>query len=85
LKDARPAFTLYVRAECALCEDARHILETLQKDFVFDLLEVDVDSDPELKRQYGELVPVGVLRGEEVFRLRAEVKPLRKGLKSRLV
>ncbi|MBI4392414.1 MAG: glutaredoxin family protein [Euryarchaeota archaeon] len=85
LKDARPAVTLYVRSECALCGEAATLLEALQKEFVFDILEVDVDSDPALMRQYGDLVPVGVLRGEEIFRLRAEVKPLRKALKRRLL
>ncbi len=50
--------TLYSRADCHLCEQARADLDLLQAEFSFELEVVDVDSTPELRRQYGFEVPV---------------------------
>jgi hypothetical protein len=43
------------------------MLEAISRAFPrLDVTEVDVDSDPELERRYGELVPVLLLDGVEV-------------------
>ncbi|MFD1730622.1 glutaredoxin family protein [Deinococcus malanensis] len=54
--------TLYSRAGCHLCEQARSHLEAL--DFAFQV--VDVDSDPSLKDRYDHNVPV-LTSGERVL------------------
>lgn len=53
-----PALTVYSRGYCHLCDDMIAGLRELQGRFRFDLRVVDVDSDPELERHYGEWVPV---------------------------
>ena len=49
---------LYSRSDCHLCEVAREYLDELQEEIPHKLTIVDVDSSPELKRQYGFNVPV---------------------------
>jgi uncharacterized membrane protein len=49
---------LYTRKNCKLCDQAREDLAILQKDIPHELIEVDVDRDPDLKAIYGERIPV---------------------------
>jgi hypothetical protein len=56
---------LYLKAGCHLCEEAEAILEHLRPRYPHSLERVDIRSDPELCRQYGELIPVLVVDGVE--------------------
>lgn len=49
---------LYTRNDCKLCDDAKADLQALHKELPFDLVEVDIDSDPDLKTDYGDRIPV---------------------------
>jgi Glutaredoxin-like domain (DUF836) len=57
--------TLYMKAECHLCEEALAELEALRTRHPHQLQRVDVTSDPDLMRRYGERIPVLVLAGRE--------------------
>ena len=61
--------TLYGKAGCHLCEEARNEIEAVRRERSFDLTEVDVSLDPALHRRYGERIPVVEVDGEEVFEL----------------
>ena len=61
--------TLYGKAGCHLCEDARAEIEAVRAERPFELTEIDVALDPVLHRQYGERIPVIEVNGEEVFEL----------------
>jgi uncharacterized membrane protein len=50
--------TLYTRKNCQLCEEAKENLIELQSEIKHLLVEVFVDDDPDLFRQYGDRVPV---------------------------
>jgi uncharacterized membrane protein len=50
--------TLYTRKDCHLCEQAQVDLVTLQEDIPHQLVLVDVDNDPKLRKMYGNVVPV---------------------------
>ena len=50
--------TFYTRENCKLCDDAKADLETLQKEVPHNLVEVDIDQDPDLVAMYGHKVPV---------------------------
>jgi uncharacterized membrane protein len=50
--------TLYTRKDCHLCDQAKADLESLKEKYPHRLVEVDVDTDPALKKTYGEQVPV---------------------------
>jgi len=50
--------TLYTRKNCPLCDEAKTDLNSLQAEINHRLVEVMVDDDPDLFRQYGDRVPV---------------------------
>jgi glutaredoxin len=71
--------TLYTRSGCHLCDDARRAIEQARRRADFDYEELDIDSDPELRRRYDWEVPVIVADGarvtaEELLR-KAGVRP----------
>ena len=61
---------LYTRAGCHLCDQVKATLTRLEKRGEFTWKEVDVDSDPELVRQFGEQVPVVFIDGRKAFKYR---------------
>ncbi len=75
--------TLYTRADCHLCEEAKATLQPLLAEFGISLREVDVDTDPELRTRFGEEVPVLLLNGRKVAKYRVDVKRLRRLFESR--
>ena len=59
--------TLYGRAGCHLCDEARATLQRMRADHPFALDEIDIESDDELHARYLERIPVIALDGEELF------------------
>lgn len=59
----RPRVVLYVREGCHLCEDARAVVGEACAEAGERYVEQDVDSDPALREEYGELVPVVTVDG----------------------
>lgn len=50
--------TLYSRANCHLCDEARALLVGLSESLPMQIKEIDVDSSPDLVQRFGETVPV---------------------------
>ena len=50
--------TLYTRKDCSLCEEAKAELAALEKEYPHRLVEVDIDSDPALQKNFGTRIPV---------------------------
>ncbi len=69
--------TLYGKAGCCLCDDARAAVAEVSEEFEFDLEEVDISLDPRLHRTYGERIPVLAVDGEEAFELGVDAPALR--------
>lgn len=59
--------TLYLRADCSLCDCVLHELTPYKQRYGFQLDCVDIDSDPELAQKYGEKIPVLHGAGKEIF------------------
>ena len=58
---------VYYRRGCHLCDEmAAHLLR-FQQEFNYQLEWVDIDTDPDLKRQYDVDVPVVRLNGEVIM------------------
>ena len=72
--------TLYGKAGCCLCDDAKATLTAVQADKPFDLEQVDVSLDPVLHRQYGERIPVVAVEGEELWEYHVDAGELRRRL-----
>lgn len=59
---------VYSRKGCHLCELVKESLNKLSRRGGFIWQEVDVDSDPELRRQYNDQVPVVFIDGHKAFK-----------------
>jgi glutaredoxin len=69
--------TLYTREGCHLCEEAQERIREGGKGLRFRLEIVDVDSDPDLARRFGEEVPVVFVAGRKAFKFRVAPAQLR--------
>ena len=50
--------TVYTRRDCHLCSDMLQALEALRDELGFQLVDIDIDSDPALRHRYDTRVPV---------------------------
>jgi glutaredoxin len=64
----RPQVTLYTRAGCCLCEEAKIVLADARRRTDFDYQELDIDLDPELRRRYNDEVPVIAINQVKAFK-----------------
>lgn len=66
----RAAVKLYTRRGCHLCDEAKREMSAAGCADAYDLEEIDVDTDPELKRRYGWDIPVVTINGTLAFKHR---------------
>ena len=72
--------TLYGKAGCCLCDEAREAVEAVRAERGFELEEVDVSLDPRLHARYGERIPVLEIDGREEMELYVDAADLRERL-----
>jgi glutaredoxin len=58
--------TLYTRANCPLCEKARADILEIKQDIDFEIEEIDIGASDELTEEFGLMIPVIYIDGEEV-------------------
>ncbi len=75
--------TVYSKPGCHLCEEALVVLQALQGEFAFELVERDISDDEALHRAYFERIPVVDLDGEELCEYFVEEALVRERLESR--
>ena len=75
--------TLYTRAGCHLCDDAKEVIRAARPRAEFDYEEFDIDADPELRRLYNEEVPVIAIDGRKAFKYRVDMNDFLKRLARR--
>jgi glutaredoxin len=73
---------VYSRKGCHLCEIVKESLVKLHKRGGFEWRDVDVDSDPELRRLYNDQVPVVFINGRKAFKYRMDEQEFLKKLAS---
>jgi glutaredoxin len=71
---------VYTRVGCHLCEVAEADVARICADLELDFTTVDVDTDPELRAEYGDRVPVIMVDGREHGFFRVEEGRLRAAL-----
>ena len=79
----RPKVTLYTRAACCLCDEAKRVLADARRRAEFDYEERDIDADAGLRRLYNDEVPVIAIDGVKAFKYKVEVKEFLKKLAAR--
>jgi len=67
-----PNVVVYSRKGCHLCEVVKESLSKLSRRGGFIWREVDVDTDPELRRQFNDEVPVVFIDGRKAFKYRMD-------------
>lgn len=72
--------TLLSRPGCHLCEAARADLDRITGELGIALTETDVDTDPELRAEYGDRIPVILVNGVEHGYGQVEEPRLRRAL-----
>lgn len=72
--------TLYTRAGCHLCEDAKAVLDRVREQTGEGYDEVDITGDPDLTADYGDRIPVVLLDGKEHGYWRVEERRLLRDL-----
>lgn len=72
---------LLAREGCHLCDDARLLVERVAAETGVAWTEVDVDTDPRLRAEFGDLVPVVRVDGKELGYWRIDEGKLRRALR----
>ncbi|MGA2738729.1 MAG: glutaredoxin family protein [Bryobacteraceae bacterium] len=75
--------TLYTRAGCCLCEEAKQALAAARTRATFEMEEIDIDRDPEWRALYNEEVPVIAIDGRKAFKYKVSVDEFLKRLAAR--
>jgi len=84
LSTRRPTLILYGRSNCHLCDVAKEIIEAVRTRVDFDVIERDVDDDPDWAEAYGDQVPVAFLRERKVFKYRVDPAALERLIRGAL-
>ena len=75
--------TLYTRAGCCLCDEAKQVIESARRRATFDYEEIDIDRHPEFLPLYNEEVPVIAIDGRKAFKFRVPMDEFLKRLAAR--
>jgi hypothetical protein len=77
----RPSvWVVYSRAQCGLCEQFLIELAELLGERAAQVQIVDIDTDSELKRKYGERIPVLTVDGDYVCAIRVDAERVQRYL-----
>lgn len=75
-----PRVTVYGKPGCHLCEDAVEVVARVCADVGTSYVEVDITTDPELQRRFGEEIPVTFVDGAQHDFWRVDERRLRAAL-----
>ena len=73
--------TLYSRRDCHLCDQARAVIEQVCADLGEEYAEVDIDTDPALRKRFTDEVPVTFVDGRQHDFWRVDTTRLRTALR----
>ena len=75
-----PKVTIYSRPDCCLCDEVKQQLAELRRRARFELEQVNIDEDEELRRLYNDQVPVVMIDGRKAFKYKLDPKEFLKKL-----
>ena len=80
----KPQVTLYTRAGCCLCDDAKQVIAAARPAIDFDYAEIDIDADPDLVRLYNDEVPVITINSRKAFKYKININEFLRKLEASL-
>jgi glutaredoxin len=72
---------IYSRPGCHLCNEAKEVIERVGRRVAFSLRVINIETDPELEKKYGEEIPVVFVNGMPAFRYRVDEDEFEKKVK----
>ena len=63
---------IYSRPGCNLCDEAKEVIQRVQRRVSFDFRVINIETQPELEKRYGEEIPVVFIDGSEAFKYRVD-------------
>jgi glutaredoxin len=63
---------MYSRPGCHLCDDAKVVIERVQRRYPFTFTVINVETDAALEKTYGTSVPVILINGNKAFKYRVD-------------
>ena len=69
---------IYSRPNCHLCHQAEGVIERVRRRVPFSLQIVNIETDPELEKTYGEQIPVVFINGKKAFKYHVDEGELEK-------
>ncbi|MFZ5469199.1 MAG: glutaredoxin family protein [Myxococcota bacterium] len=67
---------IYSKPNCPLCDEAKEVLEKVQRRVPFRLREIDIESDPVLYEAFKYDIPVVFVDGRKAFKHRVDAEAL---------
>ncbi|PIQ95322.1 MAG: thioredoxin family protein [Nitrospinae bacterium CG11_big_fil_rev_8_21_14_0_20_56_8] len=71
---------ILTRKDCSLCETAKEVIDKVIRDYFVTLKMTDIESSPELLKEFGEKIPVVRIEGETSFVYKVHPTTLRNKL-----
>ena len=63
---------MYSRPGCHLCDDAKVVIQRVQRRYPFTFTVINVETDPALEKAYGMEIPVILINGNKAFKYRVD-------------
>ncbi len=71
---------IYTKPGCHLCDEAKQRMLAADCEHLFELEEINIETDPELMKLYGTEIPVILINGKEAFRHRLSPEAFRNNI-----
>ena len=69
---------IYSRPGCHLCDEAKEVIERIQRRYAFAVRVINIEEDPALETAYGTEIPVVFINGSKAFKYRVDEAELEK-------
>jgi len=73
--------TLYSKPGCHLCDEMKHVIDTVAARVPLSMDVIDITTDPELLARYGVEIPVLLIDGKKVAKYRVSAEELERRLR----
>lgn len=71
--------------DCALCKEAKEIIDRVNTEIPFDFKEVDIEANEDLFRRYKENIPTIFINDKKAFKFKVDEAEFRKKVRIELI